>query len=111
MNITQRQVNLGLLTIMAVGVLLLFIGQLVGSNDPAYIASTGCGMLLFGGLLYAYWRGWEYARHCIVITTTLLVTLTLQEPFLTQHISLSVFVPPVLALILVEPRWVIGSAA
>jgi anti-anti-sigma regulatory factor len=41
---------------------------------------------------------------------TLLVATLIQEPFLTQVSSLSIMLPPILALILAEPVWVAGSA-
>src|SRR5689334_14738793 len=110
MNITQRQVILGLFMFMTVGVLILFVEKLIAWNEPIYIASTGISVVVLGGLLFAYWRGWEYGRYIAVIFTTLLPALTVQDPFLTQHITLSILIPPILALILTEPSWVIGSA-
>ncbi len=110
MNVTQRQVALGLFGIVTVGSLLLFIGQVINGNNPTYLLGAGGAVLMFGALLFAYWRGWEYARYIAVILMALLVALSLQEPYLTQQITLAILIPPILALILAEPAWVIGSA-
>jgi anti-anti-sigma regulatory factor len=109
MSLTQRQVTLGLFSIMAVGVLLLFIQQIF-TGSPLLILTSGAGALVFGALLVAYWRGWEYVRHIAVAFVALLIATTLPEPYLTQQVTLSIFLPSILALVLTEPVWVIGSA-
>src|SRR6266545_4150528 len=110
MNVTQRQVALGLFGIMGMGTLFLFIWQVISGSYPSYLLGAGGAVLMFGALLFAYWRGWEYARYIAVILMALLVALSLQEPYLTQQITLAILIPPILALILAEPAWVIGSA-
>jgi anti-anti-sigma regulatory factor len=95
---------------MGIIILLLFIGQLFSSGDPISLASNGVAVLIFAALLFAYWRGWEYARHTVVIITTLLVVFTQQEPYVSQRLSLSILISPVLALIMTSPAWVVGSA-
>jgi rsbT co-antagonist protein RsbR len=109
MNLTQRQVTLGLFSIMAIGVLLLFIQQIF-TGSLLLILTSGAGVLVFGALLFAYWRGWEYVRYIAVAFVTILIATTLPEPYLTQQVSLSIFLPSILALVLAEPVWVIGSA-
>jgi anti-anti-sigma regulatory factor len=39
-----------------------------------------------------------------------LTGLGIQEPYLTQEISITFFIPPIMALILTGPAWVVGSS-
>jgi rsbT co-antagonist protein RsbR len=110
MNITQRQVNIGVFTLMTAGTLLLFIGEAVFGTNSLLTLYVGISVAVLSILFFAYWRGVEYARHTVVIITTLLVIFTQEGPFLNEYITLSIMIPPILALILTEPSWVIGSA-
>jgi len=110
MNVTQRQVGLGLLSIMVAGSIALLLAQLANGGQVIYLAGAAASAIAFGALLFGYWRGWNYARYIAVVIMTLLVAFLLQEPFLTQTATLSILIPPILALILAEPVWVAGSA-
>jgi anti-anti-sigma regulatory factor len=113
-RITQRQSVLGVIALLTFLTLLLSIALLL-TDDPAVatqgivISTIGC-FIIFSGLLYAYWRGWTYARYIIVIGMTIVVGFVTPEPYITSHASITIFAPPALALILAEPVWVIGSA-
>lgn len=110
MNVTPRQSVLLFMLTLLVGSILLGILQVVHAAPLMTMLLSGVGALLQTTLLVAYWRGWEYARHSMVLLVTLLVALGLQEPFITQSPSFLLFLPPILALVLVGPVWVIGSA-
>ena len=58
--------------------------------------------------LAAYLRGWEYARHALVIIFVPVVVFGTFDPETLYRPAL--FIPPVLALVLLSPPWVIGSA-
>src|SRR5262249_44183693 len=62
-------------------------------------------------LLYIYWRwpDWKPTRYLVVVTISLLIALLTPEPYVTDHASLTIFMPPALALILTSPAWVVGS--
>jgi len=60
-------------------------------------------------MLVAYWRGWEIARYVVLMAVTVVIGLTTPEPFVTQSASITLFIPPALALILATPAWVVGS--
>jgi anti-anti-sigma regulatory factor len=111
MNMTQRQVALGLLSVMIAGSLALLLAQLASGGPPLYIIGAAVAAAAFGGLLILFWRGWPQARYLAIVIMTLLIAFLIQEPFLTQTATLSIFVPPVLALILAEPAWIAGCAA
>jgi anti-anti-sigma regulatory factor len=84
--------------------------QLFGGASLLSVAPTLVGLLAVSGLLAAYWRGWEYARHLTLLLIVVLVGFTTVEPYLTQQFTITAILPPVLALILVGPTWVVGSA-
>lgn len=111
MNVTQRQVVLSLLGLLVGAILLTLLLQLVSRAEMVSLTATLVGLFAVGALLAAYWRGWEYARHLTLVLITLLVGFTTVEPYVTQEFTITAFLPPVLALILVGPTWVIGSAA
>ncbi|NNJ13498.1 STAS domain-containing protein [Chloroflexales bacterium ZM16-3] len=71
---------------------------------------SSVGMLILAGLLIAYWRGWSHARYVALILITLLIGLTADGVYLTEEFTLAAFLPPVLALIVAGPLWVVGSA-
>jgi len=108
-RITQRQGAIGILGLQAVLSLLFFISQLLSESTLATKIGTGGGGLLMLGLVVAYIRGWEYARHTAIIITTLLTALLVPEPYVSEQVAFSIMVPPVLALILTSPAWVLGS--
>ena len=99
MRITQRQIHIGLFTLMSLGTLVLTL--LVFSTPSAQIASKIIASSLFacfGGLLLAYRRGWEYARPIAVVAVTLLmgVGIPASNPDnISQQITWAVLVPPV----------------
>ncbi|GAB4214680.1 MAG: STAS domain-containing protein [Roseiflexaceae bacterium] len=110
MRLSQRQINRGVLATFAILTWLLLIAVLVGDTPVAQKISSTFSACIATGLLIAYWRGWEYSRHIVVIMMTLLVAFLTQGEFLTEQFSAAVLVGPVLALILVSPAWVLGSA-
>jgi anti-anti-sigma factor len=109
-HVTQRQVGLALLGILAVLIFPVLINGIMKSLPLEELAGTIVAQLLALGLFVAYWRGFEPARHMAVILFTLLTAITLPDPFVREQLSLAVIVPPVLALVLASPGWVAGSA-
>jgi len=117
MKVTQRQVTLGLLGLLSLTSLLislmLIIGTLTGVGsvyDRSVTITTSIACLVIISMLVAYWRGWELARYVVLIAVTLVIGLTTPEPYVTQSASITLFIPPALALILATPAWVVGSA-
>jgi len=118
MKVSQRQVTLGLLGLLSAASflisLVLIIGTATGAGseyDPSVTITTTIACLVITSMLVAYWRGWELARYVVLIAVTLVIGLTTPEPFVTESASITMFIPPALALILATPAWVVGSAA
>ena len=117
MKVTQRQVTLGLLGLLSGASLLtsliLIMDAVLGTGDnyePSVTATTSIACLIIIAMFVAYWRGWELARYIVLVALTLVIGLTTPEPFVTQSASITIFIPPALALILATPAWVVGSA-
>ena len=110
MRITTRQSATAMLSLITAIALLLLLSQASAGANPILLAATAGTVLLQGGLLIAYLRGWTGALAVTVALMTLLVAALLPEPYVTQQAAPSILVPPVLALILTRPRWVIISA-
>jgi rsbT co-antagonist protein RsbR len=117
MKVSQRQVTLGLLALLTctsfLVSLILIIGTATGAGSdyaPSVTITTSIACIVIFSMLVAYWRGWELARYIVLIAVTLVIGLTTPEQFVTEAASLTIFIPPALALILATPAWVIGSA-
>ena len=118
MKVSQRQVTLGLLGLLSgtslLISLLLIIGAATGTGseyDSSITVTTSIACLVITAMLVAYWRGWELARYVVLIAVTLVIGLATPEPFVTEIASITILIPPALALILATPLWVVGSAA
>ncbi|HET7145113.1 MAG TPA: PAS domain S-box protein, partial [Anaerolineales bacterium] len=111
MKITQLQATISVLGIQFTAILILGILQFLqkGGAD-ALTAGAALAAFVYGGVLFAYLRGWEYARHVSVVLITLIVGLFLPEPFVTTYAPFLILLGPVLALVIINPVWVIGSA-
>src|SRR5690349_918213 len=92
-------------------ILLILLGLLISRAELSQVTPTAVALLISAGLWFAYWRGWEPARYVAGVLLTLLTALGTPEPYVSQTTAFSTFVPPILALVLASPVWVIGSAA
>jgi anti-anti-sigma regulatory factor len=111
MQLTQRRIHLGLFGLMTIGstLLLIFVFATPGALLISRIIAT-CLVVGFGSLLFAYRRGWQYARPIAVILVTILMGAGIPPENITQQQTWAALVPPVVALLLTEPAWVVGSA-
>lgn len=110
MRITTRQSAILMLSLFVVIATLLVVSQALAGAHPNLLAATAAAALLQGGVLIAYLRGWDGALAVAVGMVTLLVAALLPEPYLSGQFAPSILIPPVLALILTRPRWVVASA-
>jgi anti-anti-sigma regulatory factor len=107
--LTQRQIHHGVFGLLTIGGLLLLMNTLATRSNAASTAAILIGILLSGGLWIAYWRGWEHARLAVVVLITLLIALGIQD--VSRGYDIIIFIAPVTALILTQPRWIVASAA
>ena len=111
MNISQRQATIFVLGFQLVAIIILGLSQFIAKPGTALLTvGAGLAATVYGGVLFAYLRGWEYARHASVVLITLIVAAFLPEPFVTTYAPFLILLGPILALVLINPRWVIGSA-
>ena len=107
MHLTQRWINRSVFILFSVASCAVIPAMLLtGAPQSSLIAATISAFLIIS-LTVAYWYDWHYARYILVVLVTLTTNLTLQEPYLTEQISLAALIPPVLALLLAGPRWVV----
>src|SRR6476469_3662535 len=102
---------MGLIGLTSIGSTLLLIFMLAtpGALLISRIIAT-CLVVGFGSLLFAYRRGWQYARPIAVILVTILMGVGIPAENITQQQTWAALLPPVVALLLTEPVWVVGSA-
>ncbi len=96
--------------------MMIVIGLIISINDllTPNIASDilyveGVVLLVYSVLFWAAWKGWPHAGLVIVLFFTVIVGFSMPEPYLTERISLSILLPPILATILIAPLWIIIS--
>jgi anti-anti-sigma regulatory factor len=107
----QRRIGLAIIGLLVVGICLVVVSQIaILAAPPSQIFGALVGLAVATGLLVAYWRGWAYARHVTVVFFTLLTVVGLPEPYVSNQVTYALLIPPVLALILLPPIWVAGSA-
>jgi signal transduction histidine kinase/ActR/RegA family two-component response regulator len=109
--VTQRRVVSALLALQTLLAVALAIYMWATGNRDGYALACSGGAVIYGALWWAYERGVQWARLVAVMLMAVLVVGSLKEPFLTGHPPLVLFLPPVLALIVASPLWVIGVAA
>ncbi|EFO79064.1 anti-sigma-factor antagonist [Oscillochloris trichoides DG-6] len=111
MRLTQRQVILALYLMLIIGSILSLIYQLILPHvyDTSLFIGSIAVIPILGGLFLAYWHGHEWSRYAMLILITLLSGMLIDENYLYEHFSLTAFMPPVLALIVAGPAWLIGT--
>jgi hypothetical protein len=110
-KLSQRQINhgvFGLLTGM-IGADLVTI--LLDRKFIDVLALAAITLIICAALWAAYWRGWEYARHTLVVLITAVAAFGMPAESMQQHFSHAIYIAPILALVLAGPVWVLGSAA
>jgi anti-anti-sigma regulatory factor len=110
MKVSQRSVTTAMLVVLLVGAVLVLLGGFASAFNAMTIGATAVSGLILLGLLLAYRRGWEQARPVAVLFITAATALTLPEEYLYEVVSLAIFLPPVMALIIADKKWVAGSA-
>jgi anti-anti-sigma regulatory factor len=111
MRISPRHIGLAALILLEAGALIVLAGQIASGASPSALAATTVAALVLGGIGIGYWRAWPYAGHSIVALLTLLTAFTTPEPFVTRQLTYSLLIPPILALIISGPFWVLGSGS
>jgi rsbT co-antagonist protein RsbR len=112
MTMNQRTVAMSILGLFTVGLLafaLTYIAQGAGATRDA-LTIYGA-MVLFSGLWFAYWRGFEWVRLVFVALNVLLAIFLLPPDFVFQQRSFAIILPTILALVLAGPSWIVGSMA
>jgi rsbT co-antagonist protein RsbR len=109
MTLSQRQVVLGILSLQVVGSLLVVLGLLATGTGMATLTVGVVYTLLIAGLLIAYIYGWDQARYISIVLITLSTGFGIDEPYVSSQFSIGILMPVMVALLLGDSRWVVGS--
>src|SRR5436190_6295025 len=110
MRITQRQVAIGMQALLLAGTLAILMFQIITGDDLIPIITTVAGLAVGGTVLFLFWRGWKYAQYVMIITGVVLSGLIPPDATWTRETVLSFLIPPVIALLLGRPSWILASA-
>ncbi len=105
MQITQRQVAIGLQIVMLTGTLLMGVYMAFLGNFELAIPAMA-GLLVGLVFAYVYWRGWRYGNLSMVVLGTVLSGVIPPSTDFTREVALSLLLPAAGALILGRPWWV-----
>lgn len=111
MQLTQRQINLGLFSFLTILACAQLARGLFVDLPPAEIAGYSLGATVSIALAIAYWRGFDRARYLLVIIFSLIVGFAMRVENMDVLFDPIVLLPPIIALVVAGPLWVIGSAA
>ncbi len=107
MRITQRQVVIGLQFVMLVGLILILLYQIMSGTAVERVLITAAGALTVGIVLLLYWWGWRYAHSALLVISVIVPALVPPDPRLNRETVLSLLIPPIFALIMGRPLWVL----
>jgi signal transduction histidine kinase len=79
-------------------------GSLLQIVCPIMLGVTVVGLIAFR-------RGHQWPRYMIVVIISALIGLLNPEPYVTERLTITIFVGPMLALVLADAPWVIVSAS
>jgi anti-anti-sigma regulatory factor len=108
--ITQRRVTIGIGLFLAFGGLVFSITEFFSKGFNLIAVNGLIGAILFCSLVFAYSRGWEFAKNLIAGFVLLSILAPMKEPYLTERFSISLFIPPIVALLVTSPRWMALTA-
>ena len=111
MNLDRRKASLWLMGLICLGIFGLFCYFGISGTNAELVIPTGISSLIMGGLLFAYWRGWKYASHAVVILATFALGFGAPGGTRSGNPPLFVFTPAVLAMLMLESQWLVISAA
>jgi len=97
-------------SLLLAGTLVILIYQIITGDDLSAIVTTVVGLVIGAVVLFLFWREWKYAPYVLIISGVVLSGLIPPDDTLTRETVLSFLIPPVIALILGRPIWIIGSA-
>lgn len=110
LQLTIRHINLVLLVAMIMFIIAITISDLLTPGISIELLYTdGITFVFCSVLLWAAWKNWAYTSLCLVLFYIAMVGFSMPEPYLTQRISLTIFIPPILAMVLLSPVWIIIS--
>lgn len=115
MRITQRQATLGVIMILAGGCLLLLavtlvqlaLGVAVPVEQPV---AAGIAFVVYIVFLFLYWRGHDYVRYLVLISNVLATVVATGPTYVSEHPSITLLMPAVLAMIVAGPIEIVASA-
>lgn len=100
-RLTQHQIGFWMLVAQAVGTLALFLLRPVSpvlAAVPLWLAITALAVNAW--LPFAYRSGVKHIRMVATMTYTLLVSLAIPEPYVTQHVCVALPLPILVAMVL-----------
>ena len=108
--ITQRQAGLAVIGLQTV--MCFVVGVIATIISPNQVMALGAsvGLVIYGALLWTYWKDFKWASAATIIFTTILTGIIItNDPSANVQVSPAFFVPPIIALILAGPYLVMFS--
>lgn len=111
MRLTNRHVILGVQILTLIALVLMLLGELLRGADPPMMLRFALGVAVCGTVLLLYWRGWRFADQLLILISAVMSGVLPPIPTMNKETMLVVLVPPLYALIMERPVWVVTSFA
>lgn len=111
MRLTKRHVILGVQILTLVALVLMLINELALGTDQTMRVRFLAGISVCGTVLLLYWRGWRFADQLLILLSAVMSGFLPPIPNMNKETVLTVLVPPIYALIMERPIWIVISFA
>ncbi|MEM8529562.1 MAG: STAS domain-containing protein [Chloroflexota bacterium] len=111
MRLTQHQIHLGILGIIALTLSLITIFEFFNGDQNMVIIGV-TGLVVLGALLFATWKHWflNITGPITIVVVSLIVIAGALRTTLDGTVFLALLFPPLIANLIAGPSWVLGSS-
>ncbi len=101
---TKYRITLILLVLLVTAASLFALQVLLTLENPLTATPSFVSLAAVGALLIAHLRHWRWSIDATIVTITLLVIVTTEPNMMRDQVSLSIYIPAILAATLRSPR-------
>lgn len=110
MFITQRNTTLTFIGLLIFVDFLNLLNDVFNLKNIQFVYIDLLTLFIFAILLWVSWRGWPHTGKVMVVFIVVMVLFTTKEPYISQQLGITLFIPVAIAMVLTDPRWIIFSA-
>lgn len=109
MTITERRIVIGIQLLMIIGLSIISIIEYSTVAQELFMIRIACVGLMTLILIF-YLQGFEYASTALVLSGCVIIPLVISNDTFTPSNAYAMLFPPVVAMVLTRPRWIVVTA-